>query len=85
MFGERDGDVLVEDAVLGVLVVAVPVLGVGLVAEPLQVGHPVDVGVAAGRHPRQHLAAGLHDQLLGPVPVDILIEIDRDMISKYKY
>ena len=85
MFGERDGDVLVEDAVLGVLVVAVAVLGVGLVAEPLQVGHPVDVGVAAGRHPRQHLAAGLHDQLLGPVPVDILIEIDRDMISKYKY
>ena len=85
MFGERDGDVLVEDAVLGVLVVAVAVLGVGLVAEPLQVGHPVDVGVAAGRHPRQHLAAGLHDQLLGPVPVNILIEIDRDMISKYKY
>ena len=85
MFGERDGDVLVEDAVLGVLVVAVAVLGVRLVAEPLQVGHPVDVGVAAGRHPRQHLAAGLHDQLLGPVPVNILIEIDRDMISKYKY
>ena len=73
MFGERDGDVLVENAVLGVLVVAVPVLGVRLVAEPLQVGHPVDVGVAAGRHPRQHLAAGLHDQLLGPVPVDILM------------
>ena len=70
--------------VLGVLVVAVPVLGVRLVAEPLQVGHPVDVGVAAGRHPRQHLAAGLHDQLLGPVPVDNLMQINRDMICKYK-